>query len=111
MNIKLTRQEIGHLLDRSADELNRSTVDGLHAARLHALQRQRVSMSTWLSRDGMLHGHVQLSQRSLGWIMAAIVATLLLINLTDWYHASGHDHGDIDIAILTDEMPVDVYVD
>ena len=105
MNIELNHQEIGRLLDRSANQLNRTTLDGLHTA------RQRVSMSTRLSRDGMLHGHLQLSQRSLGWIIAAVVATLLLANMTYWYHASVHDRGDIDIAILTDEMPVDVYVD
>jgi hypothetical protein len=111
MNIELNHQEIGRLLDRSANQLNRTTLDGLHTARQRALRRQRVSMSTWLSRDGMLHGHLQLSQRSLGWIIAAVVATLLLANMTYWYHASVHDRGDIDIAILTDEMPVDVYVD
>jgi hypothetical protein len=54
---------------------------------------------------------LQLSQRSLGWILAAVVATLVLANMTCRYHASEHDRGDIDIAILTDEMPVDVYVD
>jgi len=111
MNIKLSHQEIGTLLDRSADQLNRSALDGLHAARQHALQHQRASMSTWLDRDGVLHGHLQLSQRSLGWITAAVVTYLLLVNLTYCYHTAEHDHGDIDIAILTDEMPVDVYVD
>jgi hypothetical protein len=111
MNIKLSRQEIRSLLDRSADQLNRSALDGLHAARQHALQRQRASMSAWLGRDGALHGHLQLSQHSVGWIAAAVVTTLLLLNLTYCYHSSEHDHGDIDIAILTDDMPVDVYVD
>ena len=109
MNTKLTRREIGRLLDRSAAQLDRSALEGLQAARRHALQRQRASLSAWLSRDGMLHGHLHLPRRSLAWLMVAVVATLLLANLSYCYHGSGH--GDIDIAILTDEMPVDVYVD
>ena len=108
MNTKLTRREIGRLLDRSAAQLDRSALEGLQAARRHALQSQRVSLSAWLSRNGVLHGHLHLPRRSLAWLMA-VVATLLLVNLSYCYHSSRH--GDIDIAILTDEMPVDVYVD
>jgi hypothetical protein len=111
MNIRLNHKDIGQLLDRSADRLDRTTLDGLEAARRHALQHQRASVSARLSQDGLLHGHLQLSQRSLGWILAAVVATLLLANMTCRYHTSEHERGDIDIAILTDEMPVDVYVD
>lgn len=111
MNIKLTNKEIGRLLDRSANQLNRTTLNGLHLARQNALQHQRVSVSTWVSRNGMLHGHLQLSQRALNWIIAAVVASLLVINLTYWDRMSEHDHSDIDVQILTDELPVDMYVD
>lgn len=111
MNIKLTNKEIGRLLDQSANQLNRSTLNDLHTARQHALQRQRVSVTTWVSQNGMLHGHLQLSQRALNWIIAAVVASLLVINLTYWDRMSEHDHSDIDIQILTDELPVDVFVD
>ncbi len=111
MNKKLHTHEIRHLLDRSAGQLNRSTLNGLHSARQRALQHQRVSVSTWVSRNGTLHGHLHLSQRALNWIIAAIVATLLVINLTYWDRAFDHDHSDIDIQILTDDLPVDMYVD
>lgn len=109
MNHKMNTREIRHLLNRSADQLDGSTLASLHAARQHALQHQRTS-ATWISRNGMLHGQLQISQRALNWIIAGIVATLLVINLTYW-HAFDHDHSDADIAILTDDLPVDVYVD
>jgi hypothetical protein len=111
MNINLNHRDIRRLLDRSADQLDRPVLNGLQAAREHALQRQRTSISTRLSPDGMLHGHLQPSQRTLGWIVAAIVATLLLVNMAYQYRASEHDRCDIDIAILTDELPIDMYVD
>jgi hypothetical protein len=91
--------------------LNRSTLNDLYSARQQAVQRQRATVSTWVSRDGTLHGHMQLSQRALNWIIAAAIATLLAINLTYLDRASDHDHSDIDIAILTDDLPVDMFVD
>ncbi len=63
MNTKLTHQEIGRLLDRSANQLDRTILSDLHAARHHALLRQRVSTPIWVSQNGTLHGHLQLSQR------------------------------------------------
>lgn len=108
---KLNHKDIKRLLDRSADHLDRTTLDGLHAAHKHALQRQRASSPAWVSQNGTLHGHWQISQRALNWIIAAVVVTLLAINLTYWERASEHDHSDIDIAILTDDLPVDMYVD
>ncbi len=111
MNTKLTHQELKRLLDSSAAGLDRETVDRLHAARRQALQHQRVSATTWVSQNGTLHGHLQLSQRALNWIIAAIVISLLAINLNYWDRASEHDHSDIDIAILTDDLPVDLFVD
>ncbi len=111
MNKNLRTHEIRHLLNRSANQLDRATLNELHAARQLALQHQRVSTSAWVSRNGMLHGQLQISQRALSWIIAAIVATLLVINLTYWDHAFEHDHSDIDVQILTDDLPVEMYVD
>jgi len=110
MNIKLTNKEIGRLLDQSANELDRATLNGLHAARQLALQNQRVSASNWVAHNGLLHGHLQFSARTFNWIIAAVVACLLVINLAYWSRTAEHDHSDIDIAILTDDLPVDTYV-
>lgn len=107
MNIKVNQKEIAHLLDRSAERMGGATLKGLQLARQQALRHQRVTPSFWRSWDGLLFGH----RRALSWSITAIAATLLLVNLTVWQHRSEHNRGHIDIAILTDEMPVDVYVD
>ncbi|MBI4808616.1 MAG: DUF3619 family protein [Nitrosomonadales bacterium] len=111
MNIKLNHREIARQLDRSAGKLERGTLDELRLARQHALQYQRVAPSFRPNRDGVLFGHLQLSRRALSWGVAALVATVLLANLAFQHHVHERNHGNIDIAILTDEMPVDVYVD
>jgi len=111
MNIKLSKNEIGSLLNRAAHQLDRPILNDLRAARQHALQNQRVAAPIWVSQNGMLHGQLQLSQRALNWIIVAVVASLLVINLTYWNRTYDRDHSDIDIAILTDDLPVDMFVD
>ncbi len=111
MKIKLSNKEIGGLLNRAAQQLDRSTLDELRTARQHALKNQRVESAIWVSRNGLLHGQLQLSQRALNWIIVGVVASLLVINLTYWERTYEHDHSDIDIAILTDDLPVDMFVD
>jgi hypothetical protein len=110
MNTKLTNKEIGRLLDRSSNQLDRATLNGLHAARQHALKNQRISASNWVNHNGLLHGRLQLSARAFNWVIAAVVAVLLALNLAYWERTAAHDHSDIDIAILTDDLPVDTYV-
>ncbi|MDO8991138.1 MAG: DUF3619 family protein [Sideroxyarcus sp.] len=109
MNDKLNTAEIGNLLDQSTGQLQQGTLNSLRAARRQALQHQRVSASR-INRDGTLHGHMLLPQRALKWVAAAVVATLLAINLTYWNAASETDYSHIDIAILTDDLPVDMFV-
>jgi hypothetical protein len=111
MNLKLDHKEIKGLLDSTVAKMERTTTDRLQTARQQALRHQRTTTSGWESRNGVLHGHLHLSQRALNWIFAAIVASALAISLTNWDNLYEHDHSEIDIAILTDELPVDMYVD
>lgn len=111
MNTKLSNKEIGSLLNRATRQLDRSTLNELRTARHHALQNQRVASPVWVSQNGLLHGQLRLSPRALNWIIVGVVASLLVINLTYWERTYEHDHSDIDIAILTDDMPVDAFVD
>lgn len=111
MNMKLNHKEVGRLLNQSTNQLNRSTLNGLRKARQQALINQRVEAPIWVNQNGVLHGQLQLSQRALNWIIVAVVASLLAINLTYWDRTYEHDHSDVDIAILTDDLPVDMFVD
>lgn len=111
MNTKLNINEIGRLLSQSTNQLDRTTLNGLHKARQHALHNQRVAAPIWVSQNGLLHGQLLLSQRALNWVIVAVVASLLVINLTYWDRTYEHDHSDVDIAILTDDLPVDMFVD
>lgn len=115
MGLKLNRSELHHLLNRSAQDLPASATDKLRAARQLALQRQKVARTApvlaWLGAHGVLphppfHGH-----RAWQWAGAAALALMLAIGVAYWHHNSGYEHTELDIAILTDDLPVHMYVD
>jgi hypothetical protein len=110
MKQRLTFRELKHLLDRSAAAVDRSTADRLSRARAVALQHQRAESHGWFSRGGVLHGHTRHEHRATYRIALLVFAVLLIATLGYWQQPE-HEHVDLDIAILTDDMPVDVYID
>ncbi len=110
MKTRLQTRDIGAMLDRSAAQLDNDTLDKLRNARRVALQhqRQQVPVLAWLHEHGLAHtpGH-----KSHHWGLAALFAIILFSGIFYWQHVYEHDHSDIDIAILTDDLPVDMYVD
>ncbi|MDD3883405.1 MAG: DUF3619 family protein [Gallionella sp.] len=108
---KIQAKRITRLLDSGLERLEPRVIEALHTGRQRALQHQRSKSALW-SGIGVL---------SLRWAFAAhhphLIATLPLLlvlgigSLTFWQHEKGHDPAHIDIAILTDDMPMEVFVD
>jgi hypothetical protein len=115
MGIKLKIEEIGRLLDRSTSNLSTTTMDGLHAARRAALKHQQTKQPTpvhaWLSEHGIIGHHASHQHKALNWGLATLLAVVLIGSIGYWQNASEHDHSELDIAILTDDLPVHMYVD
>ncbi len=112
MRTKIHTRDIGPLLDRSTAQLDHDTLDRLRDARRVALQHQRaaqqVPVLAWLHEHGLAHHH---KHKSHHWGMIALLVIVLFSGVIYWQQAYEHDHSDIDIAILTDDLPVDMYVD
>lgn len=115
MGIKLNINDVGKLLNHSTTQLDHGTLDKLQAARRTALQHQLTSrpapVLAWLNEHGLIYHRSSHSHKSLNWGMAVLLVAVLLGGTLYWQHANEHDHADIDIAILTDDLPVDMYVD
>jgi hypothetical protein len=115
MGIKLNHKDIGRLLDRSTSNLNATTVDGLQAARRAALQHQQTKQPTlvyaWLNEHGIISHHASLQHKTLNWGLAALLVVVLISGFGYWQNTYENDHSELDIAILTDELPVHMYVD
>jgi len=117
MNQKLNTESIRQLLDRSSVRLDQPTVVKLRDAREQALARFDARGTApafapsfaWL---GALTGSGHGSQRShYYWAAAVLFAALLFSTTTYWHHVTEHDNSEVDIAILTDDLPIDIYVD
>lgn len=101
------------LLNRSTAQLDRSISDRLHEARSGALKRhrayQQAPVLAWLGEHGLWHGGVSFHAKQF-YLIAVIVAAVSLLSYTAYWNQAD-DHSDIDIAILTDDLPVDAYID
>jgi hypothetical protein len=112
MRTRLQKRDLGALLDRSTAQLDRDTLNRLRDARRMALQHQRTSQHVpvlaWLHEHGPAHAS---RHKSHHWGLVVLFAIILFSGIFYWQHAYEHDHSDIDTAILTDDLPVDMYVD
>lgn len=115
MKYKLNIQEIGRLLNRSAALLDRGILNQLQSARraalLHQQTEQQAPVLAWLNEHGLIHHHSTPVHKAYNLGMATLLAAILLGGALYLQQSYEHDHSDIDIAILTDDLPVDMYVD
>ncbi len=114
MNTKLNTREIGQLLNRSANQLDRGTLDKLQAARRAALQHQHTEQQApvlaWLTEHGVIHHGSTPYHRAYNFGVIALLVAILFGGALYWQQTC-NDHSDVDLAILTDDLPVEMYVD
>jgi hypothetical protein len=115
-------QAVRRALDESAASLPANTADRLAAARRTALARKKKAAEPVLVRvptlapAGMPAGYgsprrrSRLARLAIAWPLAAIVAGLFAIA---WFedHQRTAELADIDAAMLSDELPLNAYLD
>jgi hypothetical protein len=107
---------ISHLNEASAP-LPEAIQNRLYAARMKALSLQKtepvfvrqtkmvMTSGNWLSNSPLFNG-------SVGWILPFIFLGLGLIGVAQWQQDSRiNDIAEVDIALLTDDVPPDAYAD
>ncbi len=99
MNEYLNTETIRQLLNRSAGQLPPKTLAGLRAAREQALLRHAPEKTSqhWLNTR----------RQRMATAFATVLVTLSLFGGIAYYWQQ--QESDVDMAILTDDMPVDVY--
>lgn len=95
LNHEATRQ----LLNRSLGKLSPSTLAGLRAARERALARHAPEKQ----------GSVWLLSRRRAAVFATLLVSLSLFGGIAYYWQQMNDNTDVDMAILTDDKPIDTY--
>jgi hypothetical protein len=116
MQNELNTQKIKELLTASTTRLSSETLDKLRMARTRALDHQRVKHSVpvlaWLGGHVTHHNETSHHSRALNWAVAAVFVACLITGISIWNNSTiEHEICDVDLAILTDDIPVHAYVD
>lgn len=116
MNSKHNPDSIKSLLDITTTQLSAHTLDKLRTARTHALAHQRNhGTAPILALLSGRHDHSHHSahvNKSLNWAVAALFVACLISGASLWHdYTSEHEISEVDVAILTDDLPIHVYLD
>lgn len=106
-----TPEAIAKLLTRAADQLDGRTVAALRQARNVALERQSLSRPVFSLSTG--HGvHWLIPHSAYQWAATVILLVATLVGgVNYWQHTQEHELVHLDVAILTDDLPLEVFVD
>ncbi len=106
----INHRQIAALLSRSAEQLDEDVVSSLRQARAVALQKQRAHAPVFsLSTIGH-RAHNLIPHTAHQWLAATVVLAAIVFGMADYWQST-QDKQNLDIAILTDDLPIDVFVD
>lgn len=102
--------KIARLLTLSTKQLDAGTLSALSSARQKALERQAECAPAFaFNAGGETHSPRQESIQH--WIFAGLLAAMLIAGTSFWHHIQEHQTAELDVAILTDDLPIEVFVD
>ena len=111
MTTKLDPGKIAKILNLSTQDLDAETLSSLQQARAQALQRQttRVHMLQIAGHRWTSHLLPHTIQQ---WILAAFLVLGIAGGTSIWLQHNHHQQMiDLDVEILTDELPIEIFLD
>jgi hypothetical protein len=102
---------VARLLTRSAGQLDDDTVTALRRARNLALERQIAARPAMTLNTGH-HFHWPHPHTTSQWAATVtLVVAMVAGGVGYWHHAREHEISHLEVGILTDDMPLEVFVD
>ncbi len=112
MNDSIFQKNVRQALDRSASQIDQATLAKLRQARSNAMEHFDAHAAVPVFAWATSLGHIAGSRRRVNYWLAIILVVVIALNgAAYWQHVRDNDDVEADIAILTDEMPIDVYLD
>ena len=115
MNDELTVDLIRQQLDSSSAKLGSSTLIRLNEVRMQALTRYDAHHAPrkfgWINALAGSANSTESHSNNYFRTFAMLCLAILFSGIIYWQNAAEQDFTDLDIAILTDDLPVDAYVD
>lgn len=118
MSNELDPGKITQLLNQGTRQMGGQVLSALCRVRQKALERHSAYTPAFiLAPNGVAHAY---ADRWMGWtiprpmqqmVIAGLLATVVISGLGYWHHAEEQRIGELDVAILTDELPIEVFVD
>ena len=110
MTTELDPRKIAQLLTQATRQLDATTLSALVDARQNALKRQSVRAPVFtLSAGRWTHDLMPHSAHQ--WLFTGLIVVILAVSAGYWQHAQEQQISELDVAILTDELPIEVFVD
>ena len=110
MNSKLDSEKIAQLLTQSSRQLDAETLSALADARQYALKRQLMRAPSVALGTGRWTLNL-IPHSGQQWLVTGLLLAILVFATGYWQHAKEQQISEIDVAILTDELPIEVFVD
>lgn len=115
MDDKLNPELVRQLLNCSLDRIDQSTLAHLRSARLRALSHYEARSGTlplfaWSEGHAIWHASA-VRQRVYYWTGAILLAASLIGGIAYWQQAMDDVSIDEEISILTDDLPIQYFVD
>lgn len=111
MTAKLDPKKIIHILNQSTNNLDQETLSGLQRARAQALQKQTTQAQV-LQLAGHRWSSYLAPHTRQQWFAAALLAVALAAGAGYLWQENHHQHNiELDEQILTDELPIEIFID
>jgi cytochrome c biogenesis protein ResB len=111
MSTQLDPQKITRLLTQSTQQLDESTITALVRARHNALAVQPARAPAFAATTGRWTENV-MPHTTMQWLATGLLIALLSVaGASFWQHSNEQQISELDVAILADEMPLDVFID
>jgi len=109
----LDHLQIAALLTRSAEQIDGSVIASLRQAKIMALTKQRTRTPIFTLEAISQHAHKLMMPHSTGrWLVTAVLLVSFAVGRTGyWHHQQEHQKNHLDLAILTDDIPMEMFID
>jgi len=109
---KLDSHKIAQLLTTSSNQLDSNTLLELQKIRRQALSQQ-AAYSRFLAWAAHLrtHNYDLIPRSTQSWVVTGVLAILIIAGFEYLPHTQEAPPYSVDLAILTDELPINVFVD
>ncbi len=111
---QLNANAVKQQLNRSLSEIDPTTLSSLRSARMHALEHYEARRAmnpalAWINNH--LHWHPSAHHHRPQLLIGAILLMACLLGGFAYWQQANDDTSDVDIEILTGDMPIHVFVD